>query len=421
MKISCILGLQFGDEGKGKFTDYLSDQYDVIVRYQGGDNAGHSINLNGTKYHVRLIPSGVFNGKDILIANGVVLNPLTLINELSYLAENNIKVNNLFISDKAHVIMPYHLQMDELNELVKDNKIGTTKRGIGPCYADKYDRVGVRVQDLFDQTNLEKLISTALVHKNVLFKHHNLQTFDAKELAKEYYAIGQTIKQYVVDSNTFLNKKIKDNQNILLEGAQGAMLDIEFGTYPYVTSSSCLTGMMQGTGIAYNQMTNTLGIVKAYLTRVGNGPMVTEIDDEIAQTIRVNGNEFGTVTKRPRRIGWLDLPQLRYTIGISGAKTIAITLLDVLTNIGDIKVCTHYVDDAGNKYVDYINNDSVLANLKPVYKTFSGWTEDISEIKEFNQLPNNAKEYLKFIEKELNVKIEYVSVGSKRDQTIKVN
>ncbi len=420
MNISCIIGLQFGDEGKGKFTDYLSNQYDVIVRYQGGDNAGHSINLNGTKYHVRLIPSGVFNGKDVLIGNGVVLNPLTLISELSYLEKNNIKVNNLFISDKAHIIMPYHIQMDELNELVRDNKIGTTKRGIGPCYADKHDRVGIKVQDLYDQANLEKLITTALMHKNVLFAHHNLATFDAKALAQEYYTIGHTIKQYVVDSRTYLNNKVKENKNILLEGAQGAMLDIEFGTYPYVTSSSCLTGMMQGTGIAYNQITNTLGIVKAYLTRVGNGPMVTEIDDDIAQTIRINGNEFGTVTKRPRRIGWLDLPQLRYTISISGAKTIAITLLDVLTNIGDIKVCTHYEDKDGNKYQDYINNDAILENLKPIYKTFKGWSEDISEIKEFEQLPHSTKEYLKFIEKELDVTIEYVSVGSKREQTIKV-
>lgn len=420
MKITCLLGLQFGDEGKGKFTDYLTNEYDVICRYQGGDNAGHSIDINGQKYHVRLIPSGVFQSKQVLIGNGVALNPKTLIEELSYLSENHIEVKNLYISDKTHVIMPYHIQMDELNELVKDNKIGTTKRGIGPCYADKYDRIGIRVQDLFDKSHLIALITQALIHKNVLFEHHHLKTFDAHLLAEEYYAIGQKIKQYVVDSHSYLNEQINHQHSILLEGAQGAMLDIEFGTYPYVTSSSCLTGMSQGTGIAYNQITNTLGIVKAYLTRVGNGPMITEIDDEIAQTIRINGNEFGTVTKRPRRIGWLDLPQLKYTVGIAGAKTIAITLLDVLSGIGDIKVCTHYVDEAGKVYPNYINNDALLATLQPVYQTFKGWDEDISTCQTFNDLPLAAQTYLHFIEKELGVKIAYVSVGSKRTQTIKV-
>lgn len=423
MKVSSILGLQFGDEGKGKLTDFLSEQYDIIVRYQGGDNAGHSIQINDKKFHVRLIPSGVFKNKTVVIGNGVVINPKILLQELDYLKENGFEVKGLYISDKAHVIMPYHTEMDGLNESIKDenNKIGTTKRGIGPCYEDKVARVGVRVQDLLDKEMLEDKIKQSLLHKNVLFKHYNLTTFDAKALAQEYYEIGQKIKNYVIDSTLFLNEAIDNNKNILLEGAQGSMLDIEFGTYPFVTSSSPMTGLTQGTGIAFNRITNTIGIIKAYLTRVGNGPMLTELFDEVADQIREVGHEYGTVTKRPRRIGWLDLPNLKYTTTISGAKSVVITLLDVLTDIDEIKICTHYVDAQNKEYHQYINNDNILKTLKPVYRSFKGWKEDISKMTTYQELPQAARDYVEFIAQALNVKIDYVSVGSDRKQTIKVD
>lgn len=422
MTVSSIIGLQFGDEGKGKLTDFLSEKYDIIVRYQGGDNAGHSIQINNNKFHVRLIPSGVFKGKTVVIGNGVVLNPKILLSELEYLKENGFDVKGLLISNKAHVIMPYHMEMDGLNESIKDdkNKIGTTKRGIGPCYEDKVARVGVRIQDLMDKKILEEKIKQALTHKNILFKHYNVQTFDEKALAEEYFEIGQKIKEYIIDSTLYLNNAIDSGKNILLEGAQGSMLDVEFGTYPFVTSSSPMTGLSQGTGIAFNRITNSIGIIKAYLTRVGNGPMLTELFDEIGNKIREVGHEYGTVTKRPRRIGWLDLPNLKYTTTISGARSVVITLLDVLTGIEEIKICTHYVDDQGNEYHEYINDDKILSTLKPVYKTFNGWKEDITKMTTYNELPQAAREYIEYIAKELKVKIDYVSVGSDRKQTIKV-
>lgn len=420
--IACIIGLQFGDEGKGKLTDYLSENFDYIVRYQGGDNAGHSITINNNKFHVRLIPSGIFKNRKIVIANGVVVNPKVLLDELSYLKNNNFKIDNLFISDKAHVIMPYHIAMDELLELNKsdEQKIGTTKRGIGPCYTDKYERLGIRIQDLFDKEILKEKIKLSLTNKNIIFKHYKFNEFDAETIANEYYEYGNKIKDYVVDTTILMQKEIEEGKNILLEGAQGSMLDIEFGTYPFVTSSSPMTALCQGTGIASQKINKIYGVVKAYLTRVGSGPMLTEIDDEVAQRIRVAGNEFGTVTKRPRRIGWLDLPNLKYTASISGTNSIIITLLDVLTGLDEIKVCTHYIDENNNEYFHYINNDTILKQLKPVYRTFKSWNEDISSITNYNDLPKEAKEYITFIEQELGIKIEYISTGPNRDQTIKV-
>lgn len=420
--VACIIGLQFGDEGKGKLTDYLSNNFDYIVRYQGGDNAGHSISINGNKYHVRLIPSGVFSNKKIIIGNGVVINPKILLNEINYLNENKIQVDNLFISDKAHVIMPYHILMDELLESSKDsnNKIGTTKRGIGPCYTDKYERVGIRIQDLFDFELLKQKINLTLINKNILFKHFKYNELNIDDIANEYYEYGKQIKKYTTDTTILLQKEINDNKNILLEGAQGAMLDIEFGTYPFVTSSSPMTSLVQGTGIPYHKFNKVYGVVKAYLTRVGSGPMPTELFDETANKIRLAGNEFGTVTKRPRRIGWLDIPNLKYTASISGTNSIIITLLDVLTNLDEIKICTHYVDENNNEIYDYYNNDEILKNLKPIYKTFKSWSQDITLIKKYSDLPKEAKEYIEFIKNQLNIEIEYISVGPNRDQTFKV-
>lgn len=423
MKVSTIVGLQYGDEGKGKITDYLGDEYDIIVRYQGGDNAGHSIQIDDEKFHVRIIPSGIFKNKKVVIGNGVVLNPKILLEEINYLNNKNFCTDNLIISNKAHVIMPYHIAMDELNEKIKsdEEKIGTTKRGIGPTYCDKYDRVGIRVQDLFDIQILESKIKNALVHKNVLFAHYQMPIFDAKELADQYFKIGSELKKYVTNTTSFLNKSILDNKNILFEGAQGAMLDIEFGTYPFVTSSSPITGISQGTGVSYNKLKTSYGIVKSYLTRVGNGPMLTEINDETSNYIREKGNEYGTVTKRPRRVGWLDLPNIKYTAQIAGTTDIVLTLLDVLTGLNEINICTHYLDENNNPIFEYIDDYKVISKLKPVYKKFKGWNEDISNVKSYHELPVNAKQYIEFIQNELKIKISYVSVGSRRDQTIKVN
>lgn len=421
--VTTVLGLQFGDEGKGKITDYLSNEYRYIVRYQGGDNAGHSINIGENKFHVRIIPSGIFNNKEVVIANGTCINFKILLSEIEYLREHNIAVNKLFISELAQVIMPYHIAMDELNENLKssDQKIGTTKRGIGPCYTDKYERVGIRVKDLLDYDTLLEKINISLMNKNVLFRNYGMSTFDAKELADEYYAIGLKIKDYVTDTIHLLNKAVDNNENILLEGAQGSMLDIEFGTYPFVTSSSSMAGLAQGTGIASRKFNQVIGIVKAYLTRVGSGPMLTELQDEISEEIREKGHEYGVVTKRPRRIGWLDLVQLKYTTMISGCTDLAITLIDVLSNIDTIKVCTHYVDKMGNIISDYIQDEKVLANCTPMYKEFKGWDDDLSKITTYNDLPKNCRDYLEFISEFLNIKLTYVSVGPDRNQTIVVN
>ena len=419
--LTTILGLQFGDEGKGKLTDFFASQYDYIVRYQGGDNAGHSITINDQKFHVRIIPSGIFSGKKVVIANGVALNIKILLNEIDYLKQNNLPVEKLFISELAHVIMPYHIAMDELNENNKssEQKIGTTKRGIGPCYTDKYERVGVRVKDLYDYETLLEKIQISLKNKNILFKANGMPEFDAEIVAKEYFEIGKQIKQYVTDTILLLNKAVANGEKILLEGAQGSMLDIEFGTYPFVTSSSPMTAISQGTGVAYTKLTNTIGIVKAYLTRVGSGPMLTELHDEISEIIREKGHEYGVVTKRPRRIGWLDLVQLKYTTMISGCTEVVITLLDVLSNLETIKVCTRYVDPNGNEIHDYIHDEKLTAKCTPVYKEFAGWKEDITGIRNYKDLPENCKKYLDFLAKFLNVKISYVSVGPDREQTIK--
>ncbi|WP_033159929.1 adenylosuccinate synthase [Mycoplasmoides alvi] len=423
MKNNCltIIGTQFGDEGKGKFTEILADKYDYIVRYQGGDNAGHSIQIKNKRYSLRLIPSGIFyKNKTSIIGNGVVINIQTLLDEINYLKKNKIQIKNLYISDRAHVIMDYHILMDVINEKLKGkNSIGTTKRGIGPCYSDKINRVGIRISDLFNLNSLTKKIQIALLDKNILFEHFNESKFEAKILAEKYFKLGQKIKKFVADTNMILNQAIEKNEKILFEGAQGGMLDLDFGTYPYVTSSNPLTSAYTGSGLEFNRINSVLGIVKAYLSRVGSGPMPTELDNKIGEEIRSIGNEFGTVTKRPRRIGWIDLVALKHTIKISGCKFIAITLLDVLDTQKNIKACIGY--KLNNKKIDFVpSNNDEYSKCVPIYKTFKGWLEPIKKITSYNDLPNKCKEYLSFIESFLNVKIAFISVGANKNQTIKV-
>lgn len=416
-----IIGTQYGDEGKGKFVDTLSQEYQIIVRYQGGDNAGHTIKFNDNKFKLRLIPSGIFNPNNtVVIGNGVVVNPKTLVEEIKYLNDANIDTSKLLISDRAHVIFDFHVALDTLNEENKqDNKIGTTKRGIGPCYTDKVARIGIRMCDLFDLNTLENKLEENLKEKNILFKYYNKQTYDYKLVAKEYYELAKQFKDKVIDTVTFLNKQIKQNKKILFEGAQGVLLDIDHGTYPFVTSSSIVSAMASGSGIGMTSIKNILGIVKAYTSRVGSGPFVSEIKDDLAEKIRIKGNEFGTVTKRPRRIGWLDIVSLNYSLNVAGITELAITLIDVLSGLEKIKICVAY--EHNNEIIDYLLPDNNrYGECKPVYIEIDGWNEDITNCKSISDLPENCKKYLLLIEKLTNRKIAYVSVGPDKNQTIRV-
>ncbi len=420
--VNVILGLQYGDEGKGKFTDMLASQYDYIVRYQGGDNAGHTIIFNKQKFALHLIPSGIFNKKKVVIGNGCVVNLKTLMTEIEYLKNANFSVEGLlFLSSKAHVIFDFHILQDKLNEENKgDGKIGTTCKGIGPCYTDKAARVGIRVCDLFDKDLLLQKLTILLNDKNIYFEYYQKPKCNIEEIFKEYYAIGQQIKKYVCDTSALLNKAYDDNQKILLEGAQGVLLDIDHGTYPYVTSSCVATAMSSGSGLGITKINNVLGIVKAYSTRVGEGPFATEIDGEIAHNIREEGHEYGTVTKRPRRIGWIDCVALKYAINVSGASEIALTLLDVLSVVDEIKICVSYNFDG--KVIDYIPpTQEQYAKCTPNYITLKAWNMDISGISKYSDLPQNAKNYINELEKILKTPITYVSVGPDRLQTIEVN
>jgi adenylosuccinate synthase len=369
-----IIGSQYGDEGKGKFTDILADEYDYIVRFQGGDNAGHSIVIDGVKYKLRLIPSGIFkSSKKTVIGHGVVVNPKTLIREIKYLKENGFDVKNrLFVSNRAHIITDYHIAIDKYYEDLKGaDKVGTTLCGIGPCYSDKIQRVGIRTSDLLDKNELKNKIILSLRTKRDLLPHIGFSMADVQRLVNEYYALGQQIKPYISNTIDLLNKAYHDGKKILFEGAQGTFLDIDMGTYPYVTSSSTVAGVSSGSGISVTKINSVLSIVKAYTSRVGEGPFIAEIFGKTADYIRERGGEYGTVTKRPRRIGWLDLVMLKYAVNVVGTTEIALTLLDVLSGLKEIKVCIAY--KYKNKTIsEILPNNKEYAKCKPIYKTFKG-------------------------------------------------
>lgn len=415
-----IIGTQFGDEGKGKFVDLLSNQFDYIVRYQGGDNAGHTIVFDNKTFKLRLIPSGIFNPRNrVVIANGVVLNPNTLLEEVQYLRSNGINTDNLYISDKCHVIFNFHIEMDKLLEELKgENKIGTTHKGIGPCYTDKVSRIGIRVCDLFDFNTLLSKVQENLQIKNILFSKYGKQIFNPYTITKQYYELGQRIKPFVINTVALLNYAYERNNKILFEGAQGIMLDIDYGTYPYVTSSNVLGLISSGTGIAINKIKRILGVVKAYSTRVGSGPFISEIEElNLANYIREKGHEYGTVTKRPRRVGWLDLFLLKYVVTVSGISEIAITLIDVLSRIEKIKVCVGYKKN--DKSLNYMPSSiEELQKCEPIYETLDGWFEDVSNIKSYDDLPLNLKRYINYIQNFLKVRVRFISVGPDRNQTI---
>lgn len=418
-KAVVVVGTQWGDEGKGKITNYLSQQADMVVRYQGGDNAGHSIQFDGTKYALHVIPSGVFypHIRNVL-GNGVVLNPKTFVEEVTRLKEQGFACENLYISDRAHVIFDYHKRIDGLQEVaLGERKIGTTKKGIGPTYTDKVSRSGIRVGD-FVSVDFENIYKTALQQKNAEIIRLGGEPIDIETSYQEYQALANSIKPYVVDTVVMLNEAVKQNQKILFEGAQGALLDIDFGTYPYVTSSNPSGGgVCVGSGIGPTAIQDVIGIAKAYATRVGSGAFPTEFEDDIAKKIRETAHEYGTTTKRPRRIGWLDAVVLKYSTMINGLTGLSLMLLDVLSGIETLKVCTAY-EFNGQKIESIPSRISDFEACKPIYETLPGWDEDLSQIKTYEELPENAKGYITFIEKITGVPVVMVSVGPDINQTI---
>jgi adenylosuccinate synthase len=419
MSVTVLVGSQWGDEGKGKIVDILSEKFEIVARYQGGANAGHTVEIGDKQYILHLIPSGILR-KDVncVIGNGVVVDPNALLAEIKFLEENNISVKGrLFISHNAHLIMPYHKLLDSIGES-GERKIGTTGRGIGPCYMDKYARKGIRIVDLLKKDTLRKKIRENLEEKNTLLKNvYKREGLDVEEIINEYIQFDKAIDSYVTDVPSMLNNAIKEGKNILLEGAQGALLDVDHGTYPYVTSSSPTSGgASTGTGIPPNKITSIFGIVKAYTTRVGQGPFPTELTDADGEKLRAVGAEYGATTGRPRRCGWFDAFLVRYSAMINGVDSVAITKLDVLSAFEKIKVCVGYEID-GTTLNTFPSDVDTLSNVTPVYETVEGWIEDISECRSYKALPLKTKKYLEFMSDKANIKIDIVSVGPKRDQT----
>ncbi|MCK8060885.1 MULTISPECIES: adenylosuccinate synthase [unclassified Fusibacter] len=421
MSTVVIVGAQWGDEGKGKFIDYLSNQADIVVRGQGGNNAGHTVVVGDKKYALHLVPSGIlYPGTVNVVGNGVVFDPAGFIKELDTLISQGISVDNLRISARAHIVLPYHRVLDRLAEEAKgDLKIGTTQKGIGPCYMDKVERTGIRVCDMMNPEIFKTLLDAQVDRKNVILKAvYGEAPLSADEIYEEYMGYVERLKPYVIDTVAYLNDAIEDDKKILLEGAQGTLLDIDLGTYPYVTSSHPTTGgFTVGTGIAPNKIQQVLGITKAYTTRVGLGPFVTEQDNEIGDRIRIQGNEFGTTTGRPRRCGYLDLVIVRYGARINGLTAIALSLLDVLTGFEELKVCTGYKLN-GEIIKDFPASLDDLAKCEPVYETFKGWSDDITGCTSYEELPEACKTYINFIEEYTKVPVAFISVGPKRSQTI---
>ncbi len=421
MAMDVLLGLQWGDEGKGKIVDVLTPKYDIIARFQGGPNAGHTLEFEGIKHVLHTIPSGIFHkGVKNVVGNGVVIDPVILKEEIDKLLEMGVDVNEqMLVSKKAHLILPTHKLLDKASEIAKGkNKIGSTLKGIGPTYMDKTGRNGLRVGDVLEDDFLDKYAQLVEKHQNIL-KHHDLE-YDLKELEKPFFEGIETLKKLtLIDSEHYLNNALKSGKNILAEGAQGTMLDIDFGTYPFVTSSNTTTaGTSTGLGIAPNKIERIVGIFKAYCTRVGSGPFPTEEDNETGEKIRQLGHEFGATTGRERRCGWIDLPQLKYAIMINGVTELAMMKADVLDTFETIKVCTHYIYK-GEK-IDYFPYSINEGEIEPVYKEIKGWKTDLTKITNQNELPEELLDYISYLEKELETPISIVSVGPDRKQTIEM-
>ena len=416
-----VVGSQWGDEGKGKVVDLLGSHVDMVVRFQGGNNAGHTVVVDGKKTILHLLPSGILNRDSLcIIGPGVVINPFVLLKEIDTLEEGGLKCDHIRISDRAHLLMPYHVYLDELMEQRAGNlKIGTTKNGIGPCYADKYTRTGIRVCDLRDwDVFQEKLKHTLELKNEEIEKIYHGDPFDYDDMVAQFAAIRERLLPMIIDATDKVNKALDAGKMVLFEGAQANMLDINYGTYPYVTSSSpTAAGVCTGVGISPKKLDRIIGVVKAYSTRVGEGPFVTELLDETGDSLREKGYEYGATTGRPRRCGWLDLPVVKQAVEINGLTDIALTKIDVLSGYEKLPVCVAY--EINSKTYDTVPASlKDYAAAKPVYKVFDGWTEDISEIRKFEDLPQNCQDYIRFIEEYCGTRIAMVSVSPERDGNI---
>ncbi len=410
-KTMAVLGLQFGDEGKGKIIDYLSSKFDIVARYQGGANAGHTVVVSGKTYKFHLIPSGILNKKICVLGNGMVIDPVELLKEMDMVGEYS-PLKRIFISERAHVVLPFHREMDRIEEEIKSSgKVGTTGKGIGPAYQDKYARIGIRFADLLDKNILEKKIEM-----NLKFKEKFLnEKYDSKKITDEYWRIGKKLKRNIVDTSIFLRKSIENEKSVLFEGAQGTHLDVDFGMYPYVTSSNTTVGgVITGLGIPPKYVGKVMGVMKAYTTKVGEGPFPTEIKDNVAKHILEKGNEYGTTTGRPRRIGWLDLNLVKYSVNLSGVNYIAISKIDILSGLDTVKVA--YAYRIGNKKIRNIpSRVEDIQKLEPVYREFDGWEYTGKDVKK--DIPKNMMKYIRFIEKFTGAKVRILSLGPARENT----
>ncbi len=424
MTNTCVIGMQWGDEGKGKIIDILAKDFDIIVRYQGGGNAGHTLIIDDEKFVFHLIPSGILHkDKKCVIGNGIVFDPGLFLDEVAGLTERGINVaGNLFISDRAHVVFPYHKKLDQLIEKQKGNSmIGTTGRGIGPCYTDKIARDGIRVADLLQGERFKERLRKAVEDKNRMFVSlYNDEPVSWEEIFEEYCVYAERISPYVSDTVELMARAIKDNKRILFEGAQGVLLDVDFGTYPYTTSSnSAAGGVSSGTGVSPKQIHDIIGITKAYTTRVGSGPFPTEIKGGPGEHIRSKGGEFGATTGRPRRCGWFDAVAIQHSVRISGVDSLVMTKLDVLDDQETVRICTGYRCN-NTVYNNFPADLDVLDNCEPVYEEVSGWVADTSRVRDAKDLPEKAMDYIRIIEGIVGLKIKMVSVGPERKQVIRI-
>ncbi|MEN9439071.1 MAG: hypothetical protein RL613_542 [Fusobacteriota bacterium] len=420
MSTYVIVGTQWGDEGKGKIIDVLSPKADYIVRYQGGNNAGHTVVVNDDKFILHLLPSGIINSKGkCVIGAGVVVDIDVLLEEIAVLEKRGMKLDNLFIDERAHIIMPYHIEIDKAKEeAMGENKIGTTQRGIGPCYIDKIARNGIRIGHLLEPERFRDKLTWNVLEKNDMLVRYGKPTFDLEELYNKFMELADKIKFRIIDGVVEINEAIEEKKLVLFEGAQALMLDIDYGTYPYVTSSSPTAGgVTTGVGVSPRKIERILGVMKAYVTRVGEGPFPTEQDNEIGEKLRAIGHEYGATTGRPRRCGWLDLVIGRYAVLINGLTDIVLTKIDVLTGFEKIKVAVGYEID-GKVHTSYPGNLRKSKPLKIVYEELDGWMEDITQIKNYEELPENCKKYIEYIENKLNCNVSMVSVGPERSQNI---
>ena len=423
MSSQVVVGTQWGDEGKGKIVDVLAEKADMIVRFQGGDNAGHTVIVNGKKYVLHLLPSGVLHKDAVcVIGPGVVCNPFVLLEEMDTLEKGGLTCDHIVISDRAQILMPYHRYQDKLEEESANHKIGTTQKGIGPCYSDKYARRGIRYHELLDFESFKVRLKEVLDFKNKLFTNvYGANPLDYDTIVKDFEKIYDRIVPMIKETTHMVNESLDQNKNVLFEGAQAMMLDINYGTYPYVTSSSPTSaGVATGAGVAVNRLQTIIGVVKAYSTRVGEGPFVTELLDSTGENLRAVGAEYGATTGRPRRCGWLDLLVVKHACTMNGLTDIVLTKIDVLTGIDTLKVCVGY--DVDGTIYDYVPSDqAVVAKAKPVYKEFAGWTEDISKMTSYDQLPQNCKDYVSFIEQFTGVRVSMISVGPDRVNNIYIH